>query len=77
MNPGEITVTFSDSVTGYATAVPITVYANRYHSYTISNVPNISSFGLDANFANANGLYIANYSYTVNDDESSRVTFDA
>ncbi len=76
VNPGTTTVTFSDTNTGFTAAVPIAVYASSHLSYTISNVPEISSYGLTANFANFNGMFVDSFAYQIGDDQSARVTFD-
>ena len=77
VNPGTTTVTFSDTKSGYVVAVPITVFENTYPAYTLNNIPEISAFGLTANFANFNGLYIDSFGYRLEDDRSTRITFDA
>ena len=76
VNPGSITVTFADSNSGHTVAIPVVIFKDNYFSYTLSNVPKISSYGLDANFANFNGLFIDSYTYKINGDQSARVTFD-
>lgn len=76
VNPGTTTVTFSDTNTGFTAAVPIAVYASSHLSYTISNVPEISSYGLTANFANFNGMFVDSFAYQIQADQSARVTFD-
>ena len=76
VNPGTVTVTFSDDKTGHTVAVPITVFGNSQLAYTLGNVPEISSYGETANFANFNGLYIDSFTHKMNSDQSAHVTFD-
>lgn len=73
---GTTNVVFCDSATGNTVVVPITVYENRKHSYTLSNVPTQQIEKYTTNFYNVNGLYIDNYKYTVHDDQSATVSFD-
>ncbi len=76
LTEGTTTVVFNDSNTGHMVKVPVTVYDNNYLSYTLNSVPvqNIEKY--PTNIYNVNGLYIDNYSFTVNDDQSARVSFD-
>ncbi len=69
-------VGFSDSNTGYSIKVPITVYTNNYLSYTLSSVPTEYIEKYPTNIYNANGLYVDNYRYVINDDQSAKVSFD-
>jgi len=70
-------LTFSDSKTGYTSKIPITVYEGDYLSFTINSVPiqNIEKY--ETNFYNFNGLYIDSYDYTINENGTVDITFDA
>lgn len=73
---GTTTVVFTDSHTGYTAKVPITVYADNYLSFTLNSVPTQYMEKYPTNIYNANGLYVDNYSYTINDDKTAMVSFD-
>lgn len=76
LSEGLTIVGFSDSNTGYSAEVPITVYADNYLSYTLSSVPTEYIDKYPTNIYNANGLYVDNYKYEVNDNQSANVSFD-
>lgn len=69
-------VNFSDSATGEAVSVPITVTENRQQAFTLSNVPQLQVGELVTNFYNFSGLYIDNYRYDIHDDQTAQVSFD-
>ena len=73
---GTTFVNFSDSGTGEAVSVPITVTENRQLAFTLSNVPQLQVGELVTNFYNFSGLYIDNYRYDILDDQAARVSFD-
>ncbi len=73
---GTSIVRFNDSKTGFSASVPITVFQNRYHSYTLSSVPAQRIEKFESNFYNVNGIYVDQYEYSVNDDGSADVRFD-
>ena len=76
LEAGTTNVAFNDSVTGSTVVVPVTVFENRFHSYTLNNVPTQQIDKYLTNFYNVNGLYVDSYEYTVNDDQSATVSFD-
>ena len=76
LSEGSTVVGFSDSVTGYSAKVPITVYTDNYLSYTLNSVPTKYIDKYPTNIYNANGLYVDNYTFTLNDDLSACVSFD-
>lgn len=73
---GTTFVSFSDSATGEAVSVPITVTENHQLAFTLSNVPQLQVGDLVANFYNFSGLYIDNYRYDIHDDQTAHVSFD-
>ncbi|MCD8026357.1 MAG: hypothetical protein LUF33_05385, partial [Clostridiales bacterium] len=73
---GTTYVTFSDSKTGYTTRVSVTVYDNNLMAFTVSGVPTQNIEKYTTNFYNVNGLYVDSYTYTVNDDKTTDVSFD-
>lgn len=76
LSEGATIVGFSDSYTGYTAKVPITVYTDNYLSYTLSSVPTQYIDEYPTNVYNFNGLYVDNYRYEINDDQSANVSFD-
>ena len=76
ISPGTTYVSFSDSKTGYVTRVPVTVYEGNSLSFTVENVPQQKIEKYVSNFYNVNGMYIDNYSYAKNNDDSCTVSFD-
>ena len=73
---GTTFVTFSDSKTGYVTRVPITVYDNNLMAFTVSGVPTQDIEKYTTNFYNINGLYVDSYTYSVNSNKTTTVSFD-
>lgn len=73
---GITSVTFSDAATGKTATVPVTVHENNYLAYTIGNIPKQTLEGTVNNFFNYNGLYVDNYTCTVNEDRTASVAFD-
>ena len=69
-------MSFSDSKTGYVTRVPVTVYEGNSLTFTVENVPEQRIEKYVSNFYNVNGMYIDNYSYAKNNDDSCTVSFD-
>lgn len=76
LKEGKTTVVISDSETGYKAKVPISVYKNKVHSYSLSSVPVQYIEKYPTNFYNLNGLYVDSFSYSVNDDQTANVSFD-
>lgn len=76
LKPGTSIVSVYDSLTDQTVQVPITVYDRTKMAYTLSSVPTQHNGKYPTNFYNFNGLYIDNYSYTVNADKSATVNFD-
>lgn len=76
ISPGTTYVSFSDSKTGYVTRVPVTVYEGNSMTFTVENVPEQRIEKYVSNFYNVNGMYIDNYSYAKNNDDSCTVSFD-
>lgn len=76
LEAGTTNVAFNDSATGSTVVVPVTVFENRFHSYTLSNIPTQRIDKYLTNFYNVNGLYVDSYEYTVNADQSATVSFD-
>ncbi|MCI7180562.1 MAG: hypothetical protein MSA26_08305 [Lachnospiraceae bacterium] len=73
---GTTYVYFNDSYTNYTAKVPVTVYEDNYLSYTLNSVPTQYIEKYPTNIYNANGLYVDNYSYSVNDNGTAEVSFD-
>lgn len=73
---GTTKVAFTDSGTGHAAQVSITVYDDHYLLYTLNSVPTQKIDKYPTNIYNANGLYIDSYQYIVNADQSATVSFD-
>lgn len=73
---GTTYITFSDSNTGYVARVPITVFQDHLHSYTLSAVPTQNIDKYESNFYNVNGLFVDNYTYAVQADGRANVSFD-
>lgn len=73
---GTTQVIFSDSQTGYSAKVLVSVYDNNYLSYTLNSVPTQYIEKYPTNIYNANGLYMDNYHYVVNDNKTATVSFD-
>lgn len=73
---GTTYVYFNDSNTGYTAKVLITVYEDNFLSYTLSSVPTQYIEKYPTNIYNANGIYVDNYNYSVNDNGTAKVSFD-
>lgn len=73
---GTTYVYFNDSNTGYTAKVLITVYEDNFLSYTLSSVPTQYIEKYPTNIYNANGIYVDNYTYSVNDNGTAKVSFD-
>lgn len=73
---GTTYITFSDSNTGYVARVPITVFQDHLHSYTLGAVPTQNIDKYESNFYNVNGLFVDNYTYAVQADGRANVSFD-
>lgn len=73
---GTTYITFSDSNTGYVAQVPITVFQDHLHSYTLGAVPTQNIDKYESNFYNVNGLFVDNYTYAMQADGSASVSFD-
>ncbi len=76
ISDGITRIGFSDSNTGYSVKVPITVYTDNYLSYTLSSVPVQYIDKYPTNIYNANGLYIDNYKFEIEGNQSATVSFD-
>ena len=77
LSEGLTVIGFSDSKTGYKAEVPVTVYSNNRLSYTLDSVPEKYIYDkYPTNIYNANGLYIDNYKFEINDNKSANVSFD-
>lgn len=76
LKEGTTTVLFNDSNSGAVVMIPVTVYSDSYLCYTLSSVPTQKIDKYPTNFYNVNGLYIDNYSFTVNANKSASVSFD-
>ena len=73
---GTTEVTFQDALSGYIASVEVTVYQDNCLSYTLENVPSREIEKYPTNFYNVNGLYIDNYKYEKQKDQSAKVSFD-
>lgn len=75
---GTAHVFFQDTNTGYMSEIPVTVYKDHEHSYTVNAVPvQYIEKEYATNIYNMNGLYIDNYAYEINkDNRTASVSFD-
>lgn len=78
---GNTSVTFSDSATGKAVSIPLTIQNEAFDAYTLETVPEFTvTTGPivegPVNFYNHNGLYVDTFISYVNNDGSAKVSFD-
>ena len=76
VSKGTTYVNFSDSLTGAAIRVPVTVYQDHLLSFTTENVPSQKIEKYESNFYNVNGFFIDNYKCTYDDDGGANLSFD-
>ncbi len=73
---GRTFITFTDSKNEFIAKIPITVFQDNYHSYTLNSVPSEQIEKYTSNFYNVNGLYVDEYKCEVKSDGSASVSFD-
>lgn len=73
---GTSSVIFNDSSTGQSKSILVTVSDRDNQTFTLKTVPKRYFEGFPTNFYNFNGIYVDNYSYSLNADQSAKVSFD-